>query len=142
MKRFIDLTGQLTLEDHDRAFAWFDTVTDRFETHGDLQTWETWSEFERDYEGSDLERYRRLALPWVYGETAVTVDQAYCIRCSEAKGHTVYHETGLVLDGKTCPMEVETDCPECAFELGTGEAVPEGIVHHCDPLAVRAKEDA
>lgn len=66
MKRFIDLSGQLTLEEDDRYFAWFDTGTDRFETHGGNQTWENWREFESDYEGSELHRYRSLCPAWVF----------------------------------------------------------------------------
>jgi hypothetical protein len=66
MKRFIDLTGQVTLGT-ERYFAWLDTGTDTFERHGDAQFWSSWAEFEQDYEGTDIERYRSLAAPWAFG---------------------------------------------------------------------------
>lgn len=61
MKRFIDLREQST----NYRFAWFDTVTDTFEDHNG-QTWDTWSEFEEDYDGDDLERYKNLCPDWAY----------------------------------------------------------------------------
>jgi len=68
MKRFIDLRGQLyDYDDDDTVFAWFDTITDRFEQFGEYQVWDTWSEFERDYDGHQLERYRGLCPDWVRG---------------------------------------------------------------------------
>lgn len=69
MKRFIDLSGQVTLG-AERYFAWLDTATDQFERHGDSQYWTNWDEFARDYEGGELERYRSLAAPWVFGIAA------------------------------------------------------------------------
>ena len=71
MKRFVDLTGQVTLG-ADRYFAWLDTSTDTFETHSGAQTWTSWEDFTEDYEGSELERYRSLASPWVFGNVAET----------------------------------------------------------------------
>ena len=65
IKLFIDLTGQVTLEDH-RYFAWLDTSADTFERHSDNQIWENWDDFAADYEGQDLERYRKLCPAWVF----------------------------------------------------------------------------
>ena len=69
MIRFIDLKDQITC-DGTHEFAWYDTVTDTFETHNYSQAWETWEEFEDDFHGDesyvyiegihDIERYRRL----------------------------------------------------------------------------------
>jgi hypothetical protein len=58
MKRFIDLRDQI--HKGYPAFAWYDTVVDRFETHGDSQVWESWDDFARDYKGDDIHRYYRL----------------------------------------------------------------------------------
>ncbi len=59
MKRYVDVTGQL-FDDEVLAFAWYDTVVDQFETHSGYQTWDCWSDFEANYEGDELERYRGL----------------------------------------------------------------------------------
>ena len=48
MIRFIDLTGQIFLDD-DRYFAWFDTVTDTFVNVNGSQFWDNWAEFEHDF---------------------------------------------------------------------------------------------
>lgn len=58
MIRFIDLRGQIN--DDSLEFAWYSTIVDRFETWGDNQIWESWEEFERDYTGPQLERYKGL----------------------------------------------------------------------------------
>ena len=64
MKRFIDL------RQHEKEgvgrFAWFDTVRDRFETFSDGQTWCCWQDFEIDYTGNELERYRALTPIWAF----------------------------------------------------------------------------
>ena len=74
MIRFIDLGTQLYAYPpycrEDYMFAWWNTVTDTFETHSYTQAWETWEEFEHDFhedeayvyiEGiRDIERYRGL----------------------------------------------------------------------------------
>jgi hypothetical protein len=36
---------------------------------------------------------------------------------------------------------VAIDCPECAYELRTGQPVPDGIVHQCDEPAEVEEED-
>ena len=69
MIRFIDLGDQIL--EGQREFAWFDTVTDTFEEVNGNQTWDTWEEFEEDYnadpnkhpldpEFRPLSRYRGL----------------------------------------------------------------------------------
>lgn len=60
MIRFINLTGQLTLDESDPAFAFFDTVTDKFCTFQGFQTWDSIEEFKKDYEGDDIERFLSL----------------------------------------------------------------------------------
>lgn len=62
MKRLIDLREQIG---DGTRFAFFDTVKDEFEVFSGFQTWEYWEEFERDYDGDELERYRRLAPAWL-----------------------------------------------------------------------------
>ena len=62
MKRFIDLRGQIDCA----RFAWYDTVTSMFEIHSGVQLWETWEEFEEDYEGNSLGRYRGLTPAWAF----------------------------------------------------------------------------
>jgi hypothetical protein len=62
MKRFIDLRGQGT----GSRFAWYDTVTDSFEKHGTFQDWDTWDEFEEDYEGDEIDRYKGLTPEWAF----------------------------------------------------------------------------
>ncbi len=62
MLRFIDLTGQVFLDDT-FCFAWFCTVTDTFLTLDGTQMWMDWQEFEEDWneekeEGKyELERF-------------------------------------------------------------------------------------
>ena len=60
MKRFIDLRNQGT----GYRFAFWDTVTDRFEQFGGEQAWDTFDEFADAHEGFDLERYERLCPDW------------------------------------------------------------------------------
>lgn len=60
MKRFVDLRGSNT----GCRFAWWDTVVDRFEMHGDYQAWCSWEEFAFCYESNDLPRYRALTPAW------------------------------------------------------------------------------
>ncbi len=62
MKRFIDLRGQGTGD----RFAFFDTVTDRFEVHDDEMSWATWDEFTQAYGGNELQRYRTLCPAWAF----------------------------------------------------------------------------
>lgn len=62
MKRFIDLRGQGTCS----RFAWFDTVSDTFEQHSGCQDWDTFAEFEADYTGAEIGRFRSLAPAWVF----------------------------------------------------------------------------
>lgn len=45
MIRFVNLTGQLTLEDDEFYFAWFDTVTDRFLSFYGEQVFSSWDNF-------------------------------------------------------------------------------------------------
>jgi hypothetical protein len=65
MKRFVDLredeTGSYT-------FAWWDTIVDKFETHSGNMAWSSWSDFAEEFQGSDLERYKRLCPHWLINE--------------------------------------------------------------------------
>lgn len=63
MKRFIDLRHASI---SGCRFAWWDTVLDQFESHDGAMAWDTWDEFEQDYEGPPdrLNRYRALCPEW------------------------------------------------------------------------------
>lgn len=63
MKRFIDLRGQ----GMGYRFAFWDTVHDRFETHGTNQAWDTLADFREDCEG-DFIRYQSLCPSWTLKE--------------------------------------------------------------------------
>lgn len=58
MIRFINITDQIT--DGEQEFAFFDTVTDKFKTFSDSQTWNSIADFISDYQGDELERYLDL----------------------------------------------------------------------------------
>lgn len=58
MLRFINLTGQITEGDHE--FAWYDTIIDKFLEFNGIQTWSTWEDFEQDYDGDDIKRFKGL----------------------------------------------------------------------------------
>ena len=68
MIRFVDMTDALEL-DGERAFAWFDTVTDTFMEFVGEEIWHSWASFAVDWEEdrlsranpkSEIERFRRL----------------------------------------------------------------------------------
>jgi hypothetical protein len=66
MKRFVDLR-QAAIPGY--RFAWWDTVVDKFESHGGNMAWETWDEFCEDFQnflGDDIQRYKALAPKWTY----------------------------------------------------------------------------
>lgn len=64
MIRFCNLTGQLSLDNDEKAFAFFDTVIDKFCTFNDNQTWTTVEEFTEDFKLDDetrsIDRFLRL----------------------------------------------------------------------------------
>lgn len=61
MKRFIDIGEQTGDQDLGvKEFAFFDTVTGKFESHSGSMTWATEEEFVDDYEGSEIERYLNI----------------------------------------------------------------------------------
>lgn len=62
MKRFVDIRTANT----GYCFAWFDTIFDRFETHGTNMAWDTFDEFAADYKGDQLDRYRSLCPAWAF----------------------------------------------------------------------------
>ena len=49
MIRFINLTGQILIDDDEPHFAWFDTITDEFMGFNGSQDWHTWDEFKEDF---------------------------------------------------------------------------------------------
>ena len=58
MKVFIDLTDVII--DGEYMFAFYDTIIERFEIHNDTSTWSSWEEFEKDYAGKEVDRYKSL----------------------------------------------------------------------------------
>ncbi len=66
MKRFVDLR-EMDLYPTNQ-FAWYDTVIDQFETHGDCQVWVSFEDFAEDYEGPQLERYMSLTPEWAFAK--------------------------------------------------------------------------
>ena len=70
MIRFINLTGQILIDDDELHFAWFDTITDEFMQFSGSQAWHSWEDFKRDYIDSyggettfsleGLERFEKL----------------------------------------------------------------------------------
>ena len=66
MKRFVDLRDA----EVGGKFAWWDTVTDTFETHGGNMAWDDWIDFASSYKGAELDRYRRLVPAWVHENRA------------------------------------------------------------------------
>lgn len=60
MIRFIDLTGQIYLDEEEVSFAFYDTVRDKFCEFSDTQCWDSIEEFINDYTGEDIERFLRL----------------------------------------------------------------------------------
>ena len=63
MIRFIDLTGQIYLDDEEKSFAFFDTVTDKFCEFSGNQYWDNIEDFKSDYTGDDINRFVRLMPP-------------------------------------------------------------------------------
>ena len=62
MKRFVDIRTSLVGE----RFAWWDTCCDSFEKYKGNQAWSSWNEFESDYDGDDIQRYKGLCPAWVF----------------------------------------------------------------------------
>ena len=58
MIRFVDLGDQITC-DGTKQFAWFDTITDTFESMNDYEVWENWEDFEIDFK-TDREKWPGL----------------------------------------------------------------------------------
>ena len=48
MIRFINLTGQIFIDDPEVHFAWYDTIISQFMEFDDSQDWHTWEEFKTD----------------------------------------------------------------------------------------------
>jgi len=48
MIRFINLTGQILIDDDEPHFAWFDTISNKFLILYGNQEWHSWEEFELD----------------------------------------------------------------------------------------------
>lgn len=60
MIRFIDLTGQIYLDDVKKSFAFFDTTTDKFLEFSGNQYWDNEEDFKNDFTGNDIDRFLRL----------------------------------------------------------------------------------
>ncbi|ROH98267.1 hypothetical protein EGI16_21560 [Chryseobacterium sp. G0240] len=63
MIRFIDLTGQIYLDDEEKSFAFFDTITDKFCEFSGNQYWDNIEDFKNDYTGNEIDRFLRLIPP-------------------------------------------------------------------------------
>lgn len=63
MIRFIDLTGRIYLDDEEKAFAFFDTTTDKFCEFSGNQYWDKLEDFKEDYTGNEIDRFLRLMPP-------------------------------------------------------------------------------
>ncbi len=48
MIRFINLTGQILIDDTEPHFAWYDTIHDEFMEFNGSQDWHSWNEFVED----------------------------------------------------------------------------------------------
>ena len=48
MIRFINLTGQIFIDDDEPHFAWYDTVTNEFMKFNNSQDWHSWKDFVDD----------------------------------------------------------------------------------------------
>ena len=62
MIRFIDLTDKII--EGEQMFAWYDTVRDNFLEFCGIQTWDSWEVFLADYNGDEVERFKRLIPNW------------------------------------------------------------------------------
>ena len=45
---FINLTGQILIDDNEPNFAWYDTIKDEFMIFNGNQDWESWKDFKDD----------------------------------------------------------------------------------------------
>ena len=70
MKRFVDMREALSYDEEPNCtdFAWFDTAVDRFEEHSGNMTWDSFQDFEADYKGDEIQRYRRLTPKWALND--------------------------------------------------------------------------
>ncbi|SHK69506.1 hypothetical protein [Epilithonimonas mollis] len=57
MIRFINIGDQI---DDKNRFAFYDTIVDKFCEFSGSQSWDNITDFEKDYIGDDIDRYRRL----------------------------------------------------------------------------------
>lgn len=57
MIRFINIGEQI---DDKNRFAFYDTVTDKFCEFSGSHSWDNISDFEKDFQGDDIDRYKRL----------------------------------------------------------------------------------
>ncbi len=48
MIRFINLTGQILIDDTEPHFAWYDTIHSKFLEFNEGQDWHNWSDFHED----------------------------------------------------------------------------------------------
>jgi len=63
MIRFINLTGQITCDDDDFWFAWYDTITNTFMSFDDIQVFDSWEDFVECWKETKiypLERFESL----------------------------------------------------------------------------------
>ncbi len=92
MIRFINLTGQIFIDDPQVHFAWYDTVISQFMTICDSQDWHTWKEFEEDL----IVHYRCLNVKGNIDKIITRFKRLYpptvlfmegCVELEESKNH-------------------------------------------------------
>ena len=103
MIRFINLTGQIFIDDDEPHFAWFDTITSRFMTFDDSQDWNTWKEFEQDLRAYLVEH---RSSTYILGES-VEDDNFYFQREIRiiSRFRRLYPPTVLFMEGYVEPEE-------------------------------------
>ena len=69
---FIDLRNQLYSKktpenkEGEPCFAFYCTIRDEFITFCFSQIWESWDDFEMDFSGDNIERYKKICPDWVF----------------------------------------------------------------------------
>ncbi len=103
MIRFINLTGQIFIDDPEVHFAWYDTILSEFMEFDGSQDWNTWKEFEQDLRAYLVEHRSSL---YVLGES-IEDDRFYIQREKKiiTRFKRLYPPTVLFMEGYKEPDE-------------------------------------